>query len=183
MRDAVLAAFHEFVAEYRPNDDGIAAADPERGRTASGHFLRETNNLILFGKLNHRASDRHALTLRYNLTDYSRVSDFVGEEPRRFVESHSTVGSFVSVVGESGVNELRVQYAHDDFGGCPSPTTSGSSSDPTRAANLDWEVTFPRGHNARFDRGVLRACRVRRRPLAPDRPDGSGASDGSAAAS
>ena len=77
--------------------------------------MRETDNLILFGKLNHRATDRHALALRYNYTDYSQVSDFVGEESRRFVKSHSTVGSVVSVVGESGVNELRVQYAYDDF--------------------------------------------------------------------
>ena len=113
--DAVSAAFPELVAGYLPNDDGIAAADPERGRTASGRFLRETDNLILFGKLNHRATERHSLALRYNYTDYSRVSDFVGEESRRFVKSHSTVGSVVSVVGESGVNELRVQYAYDDF--------------------------------------------------------------------
>ena len=113
--DAVLAAFPELVAGYRPNDDGAAAADPERGRTASGQFLRETDNLILFGKLNHRANDRHSLTLRYNFTGYSRVSDFVGEESRRFVRSHSTVGALVSVVGRSGVNELRVQYAYDDF--------------------------------------------------------------------
>ena len=113
--DAVRAAFPELVAGYLPNDDGIAAADPERGRTASGRFLRETDNLILFGKLNHRATDRHALALRYNYTDYARVSDFVGEESRRFVKSHSTVGSVVSVVGESGVNELRAQYAYDDF--------------------------------------------------------------------
>ena len=113
--DAVLAAFPELVAGYRPNDDGAAAADPERGRTASGQFVRETDNLILFGKLNHRANDRHSLTARYNYTSYSRVSDFVGEESRRFVRSHSTVGALVSVVGRSGVNELRVQYAYDDF--------------------------------------------------------------------
>ena len=113
--DAVLASFPELVAGYLPNDDGIAAADPARGRTASGRFLRETDNLILFGKLNHRATERHSLALRYNYTDYSRVSDFVGEESRRFVKSHSTVGSVVSIVGESGVNEFRVQYAYDDF--------------------------------------------------------------------
>ena len=113
--DAVLAAFPELVAGYRPNDDGTAAADPERGRTASGRFLRETDNLILFGKLDHRATDRQSLTLRYNFTSYGRVSDFVGEESRRFVRSHSTVGALVSVVGRSGVNELRVQYAYDDF--------------------------------------------------------------------
>ena len=103
------------LAGYQPNADGTAAADPERGRTASGRFLRETDNLILFGKLNHRANDRHALELRYNFTSYSRVSDFIGEESRRFVRSHSTVGSLVSVVGDNGVNELRVQSAHDAF--------------------------------------------------------------------
>ena len=113
--DAVLAAFPELVAGYRPNDDGIAAADPERGRTASGQFERETGNLILFGKLNHRVNDRHSLTLRYNFTDYDRVSDYVGEESRRFVESHSLVGSLVSLVGSAGVNELRLQYAYDHF--------------------------------------------------------------------
>ena len=113
--DAVLGAFPELVAGYRPNDDGAAAADPERGRTASGQFVRETDNLILFGKLNHRANDRHSITARYNFTSYARVSDFVGEESRRFVRSHSTVGALVSVVGRSGVNELRVQYAYDDF--------------------------------------------------------------------
>ena len=113
--DAVLARFPELLAGYLPNDDGAAAADPESGRTASGSFLRDTDNLILFGKLDHRAGDRHTLTLRYNFTRYSRVSDFVGEESRRFVSSHSTVGSLVSVVGDNGVNELRAQYAYDDF--------------------------------------------------------------------
>ncbi len=108
-------AEEELVAGYRPNDDGIAAPDPERGRTASGQFLRETGNLILFGKLNHRMNDRHSLTLRYNFTDYDRVSDYVGEESRRFVESHSLVGSLVSLVGNAGVNEFRFQYAYDHF--------------------------------------------------------------------
>ena len=70
-------------------DPHLTEADPYDGR----RFLRETDNPILFGKLNHRANDRHALGLRYNYTDYSRVSDFVGEESRRFVKSHSTVGS------------------------------------------------------------------------------------------
>ena len=110
-----MPAFPELVAGYRPNDDGAAATDPESGRTAGGRFLRETDNLILFGKLNHRVNDRHTLTLRYNFTDYDRVSDYVGEESRRFVESHSLVGSLVSLVGSAGVNELRVQYAYDHF--------------------------------------------------------------------
>ncbi|MXZ72630.1 MAG: TonB-dependent receptor [Acidobacteria bacterium] len=113
--DAVLGSFPELLAGYVPNDDGAAAADPHNGRTASGRFVRETDNLILFGKLNHRATDRHSLALRYNFTRYSRVSDFVGEESRRFVRSHSTVGELVSVVGRNGVNELRAQFAYDDF--------------------------------------------------------------------
>ena len=113
--DAILSVFPEVLDGFRPNDDGIAAPDPLRGRTASGQFVRETDNLILFGKLNHRASERHSLTLRYNFTDYRRVSDSLGEESRRFVESHSVVGSVVSLLGDRGVNEFRVQYAYDDF--------------------------------------------------------------------
>ncbi|MCY4660504.1 MAG: carboxypeptidase regulatory-like domain-containing protein, partial [Acidobacteria bacterium] len=111
--DAVLARFPELLAGFRPNDDGIAAADADGGRTASGQFVRDTDNLILFGKLNHRVNDRHSLILSYNFADYGRVSDFVGEESRRFVESHSVVGSLVSVVGRRGVNELRFQHAYD----------------------------------------------------------------------
>ena len=111
--DAVLARFPELLAGFQPNGDGIAAADADRGRTASGQFVRDTDNLILFAKLNHRVNDRHSLILGYNFADYGRVSDFVGEESRRFVESHSVVGSLVSVVGERGVNELRFQHAYD----------------------------------------------------------------------
>ena len=111
--DAVLTRFPELLAGFQPNDDGIAAADADRGRTASGQFVRGTDNLILFAKLNHRVNDRHSLILGYNFADYGRVSDFVGEESRRFVESHSVVGSLVSVVGERGVNELRFQHAYD----------------------------------------------------------------------
>ena len=111
--DAVLARFPELLAGFRPNADGTAAADSVRGRTASGQFVRDTDNLILFGKLNHRVDDRHSLILSYNFADYGRRSDFVGEESRRFVESHSVVGSLVSVVGRRGVNELRFQHAYD----------------------------------------------------------------------
>ena len=95
--DAVLAAFPELVAGYRPNDDGV------------------TDNLILFGKLNHRVNDRHSLTLRYNFTDYARTSDYASEESKKLQRTHSVVASMVSVVGETGVNEFRVQYAYDDL--------------------------------------------------------------------
>ena len=55
--DAVLTRFPELLAGFQPNDDGIAAADADRGRTASGQFVRGTDNLILFAKLNHRVND------------------------------------------------------------------------------------------------------------------------------
>ena len=38
--DAVRAAFPELVAGYLPNDDGIAAADPERGVQFQAHYTR-----------------------------------------------------------------------------------------------------------------------------------------------
>ena len=103
--DAVLGRYPDLVTGFSPNGDG----------TASGQFVRETDNLILFGKLNHRVNDEHALSLRYNFTDYARTSDFVSEESRKLERTQALVGSLVSVVGETGVNELRVQYAYDDL--------------------------------------------------------------------
>ena len=113
--DAVFAAYPDLLAGFTPNDDGIAAADPSLGRTASGQFVREVDNLILFGKLSHRLNDDHTLTLRYNLTDFARESDFVAEESRKLERTHAVVGSLVSLIGTNGVNELRVQYAYDDL--------------------------------------------------------------------
>ncbi len=113
--DAVMGVYPDLLAGFSPNSDGIAATDPDDGRTASGQFTRETDNLILFGKLNHRVNDDHTLTLRYNFTDYARTSDYVAEESRKLQSTHSLVGSIVSLVGETGVNELRVQYAYDDL--------------------------------------------------------------------
>ncbi len=113
--DAVLSLYPDLLAGFTPNDDGVAGSDPERGRTATGQFTRETDNLILFGKLNHRVNDRHSLTLRYNFTDYARTSDFVSEESKKLERTHSVVGSVVSAVGDHGVNEFRVQYADDSL--------------------------------------------------------------------
>ena len=103
--DAVLARYPDLLAGFSPNGDG----------TASGQFVRETDNLILFGKLNHRLNDEHSLTLRYNVTDYARTSDYVAEESRKLERTHAFVGSVVSLLGETGVNEFRVQYAYDDL--------------------------------------------------------------------
>ncbi len=103
--DAVRARYPDLLAGFSPNGDG----------TASGQFVRETDNLILFGKLNHRLNDDHSLTLRYNVTDYARTSDYVAEESRKLERTHALVGSVVSLLGETGVNEFRVQYAYDDL--------------------------------------------------------------------
>ena len=103
--DAIQSVHPEVLAGFSPNGDG----------TASGQFVRETDNLILFGKLNHRLNDEHSLTLRYNFTDYARTSDYVAEESRKLESTHALVGSVVSLLGETGVNEFRVQYAYDDL--------------------------------------------------------------------
>ncbi len=103
--DAVLARYPDLLNGFSPNGDG----------TASGQFVRATDNLILFGKLNHRVNDRHSLTLRYNFTDYARTSDYVAEESRKLQRTHALVGSVVSLIGDTGVNEFRVQYAYDDL--------------------------------------------------------------------
>jgi outer membrane receptor protein involved in Fe transport len=103
--DAVLARYPDLVNGFSPNGDG----------TASGQFVRETDNLILFGKLNHRVNDDHSLTLRYNVTDYARTSDYVAEESRKLERTHALVGSLVSLLGDTGVNEFRLQYAYDDL--------------------------------------------------------------------
>ena len=103
--DAVLARYPDLVTGFHPNGDD----------TASGQFVRETDNLILFGKLNHRVSDEHSLTLRYNVTDFARTSDYVAEESRKLQRTHALVGSVVSLLGDTGVNEFRVQYAYDDL--------------------------------------------------------------------
>ena len=103
--DAIRPVYPEVLSGFSPNGDG----------TASGQFVRETDNLILFGKLNHRLNDDHSLTLRYNFTDYARTSDYVAEESRKLERTHALVGSVVSLLGETGVNEFRVQYAYDDL--------------------------------------------------------------------
>lgn len=113
--DAIFSVYPDLLSGFTPNSDGLAAADPVEGRTASGQFVRETDNLILFGKVNHRVNDRHSLTLRYNFTDYARTSDLVAEESRKLQRTHALVGSLVSVIGDTGVNELRIQYAYDDL--------------------------------------------------------------------
>ncbi|MGB6335212.1 MAG: carboxypeptidase-like regulatory domain-containing protein, partial [Thermoanaerobaculia bacterium] len=119
--DAVLAraatepGFAELVSGYTPNNDGIAAPDEVLGRTASGLFQRDVDNVILLGKFDFFPSQNHSASIRFNYTDYERTSTFLDEESLKQEEVNSLIGSWVAVVGERGINDLRFQYATDDL--------------------------------------------------------------------
>ncbi|MGB6364350.1 MAG: TonB-dependent receptor, partial [Thermoanaerobaculia bacterium] len=119
--DAVLAraatepGFAELVSGYTPNNDGIAAPDEVLGRTASGLFQRDVDNVILLGKFDFFPSQNHSASIRFNYTDYERTSTFLDEESLKQEEVNSLIGSWVAVVGEKGINDFRFQYATDDL--------------------------------------------------------------------
>ncbi|MEE8368999.1 MAG: carboxypeptidase regulatory-like domain-containing protein, partial [Thermoanaerobaculia bacterium] len=108
-------AFATLVDGFTPNNDGTAAADPVNGRTATGLFTRSVENDILFGKVDVQFNQSNTGTLRVNYTDYARTSTWKDEESLKTEETYSTVGSLISVIGNSGVNEFRVQVATDDL--------------------------------------------------------------------
>ena len=98
-----------------PNSDGVAAPDPVNGRTASGNFVREVDNLILFGKVDHQFSESQSGTFRFNITDFERASDWKDEESLKTEETTSFVASLVSVIGSNAINEARLQLADDQL--------------------------------------------------------------------
>ena len=97
--------FANLVDGYTRNADG----------TATGRFLREVENTIIFLKLDQQFSDAVSGSFRINSTDYQRLSTFKDEESDKVEETTSFVASLVSLHGESGVNEFRAQYAKDDL--------------------------------------------------------------------
>ncbi len=109
-------AFLALIEGYAPNGDGVAAPDPKNGRTATGLFVRSVDNTILFGKLDAQLSDSNSATLRFNYTDYERTSTYKDEESLKTEETNALVGSLVSVIGPTMVNEFRAQTAYDDLG-------------------------------------------------------------------
>ncbi len=119
--DAVLQraqdnpAFADLVADYTPNDDGIAAPDPINGRTASGVFNRNVDNIILLGKVDFAPNAQNNVSLRYNYTDYERTSTFRDEESLKQEEVNTIVGSWVYVPNDQSVVDSRLQYATDDL--------------------------------------------------------------------
>ncbi len=107
--------FAALLEGYVPNNDGVAAPDPVNGRTATGLFTRNTDNLILFGKVDHQFNPSNTGTIQFNITDFDRQSDFKDEESIKTEKTDSYIGSFLSVIGGSMVNEARVAYATDDL--------------------------------------------------------------------
>jgi hypothetical protein len=101
---------------YVPNDDGIAAPDPDLGRTATGLFVRSVDNMILFGKLDQQFNESNTGTFRVNYTDFERTSTWADEESLKTEETNSIVASLTSVIGSSSVNEARIQWGYDDLG-------------------------------------------------------------------
>ena len=83
--------------------------------SATGLFLRDVDNLILFGKLDHQFTDSASGSLRINYTDYERLSTFKDEESEKLEETQSIVGSLVNLIGDSAVNEFRLQQATDEL--------------------------------------------------------------------
>jgi outer membrane receptor protein involved in Fe transport len=108
--------FATLVDGFTPNDDGVAAADPVNGRTATGLFTRSVENDILFGKVDLQLNQSNTLTARMNYTDYARTSTYKDEESLKTEETNSIVGSLISVIGSNAVNEFRVQSKYDDLG-------------------------------------------------------------------
>ena len=107
--------FLALVEGFSPNNDGVAAPDPVNGRTASGLFVRSVDNLILFGKLDHRIGNEHTLGLRVNYTDYERTSTFKDEESLKTEDTSSLIGSFLSIIGSNAINDFRIQWAEDNL--------------------------------------------------------------------
>lgn len=98
-------AFLALIEGFERNADG----------SATGLFLRSVSNQILFGKLDHQINDANLITLRANWTDFERESSFLDEESLKTEDTLSIIGSMTSVIGNRGVNELRIQSAEDNL--------------------------------------------------------------------
>ena len=104
-RAATEPAFLGLLDGYTRNPDG----------SALGLFLRQVDNQILFGKIDHQFNQSNTLSLRINKTDYERESSFRDEESLKVEDTVSLVGSLVSVINANTINEFRIQQASDDL--------------------------------------------------------------------
>lgn len=103
--DAMLVRAPGLVDGFTRNSDG----------TASGSFIEKVDNLVMFGKIDHRINDQHTVSVRYNYTDFEITSDNKSSESLKTQKTHSGVFSLVSIFGSNVVNELRFQYSKDDL--------------------------------------------------------------------
>ncbi len=119
--DALLARaaadprFEPLLTGWVPNSDGVAAPDADNGRTALNIFNRQTDNTILFGKIDHQFNNSNTGTFRVNSTDFERVSGFQDEESLKTEDTLSVVAQVVSVIGSNKINEARIQIAEDNL--------------------------------------------------------------------
>ncbi|MEM6794162.1 MAG: TonB-dependent receptor [Acidobacteriota bacterium] len=104
-RAAADPRFLPLLDGYDRNPDG----------SATGLFNRDVDNQILFGKLDHQFSPAVSGNIRFNITDFERISSFRDEESEKFEETTSIVGSLVALIGDSAVNEFRIQSASDEL--------------------------------------------------------------------
>lgn len=104
-KSAEIPGLEELVSDYTRNADG----------TAIGQFNRNTDNQIIFLKLDQQFNDANSGTFRVNRTRYERTSTFKDEESLKIEDTDSYVASLVSVIGADKVNEFRLQSKTDDL--------------------------------------------------------------------
>jgi outer membrane receptor protein involved in Fe transport len=116
-RDLRTPGIFDLIMQRAAGEPGFAALldgfERNADGSATGLFLREVDNLILFGKINHQINASNSLAFRINFTDYQRLSSFKDEESDKTEETTSIVGSLVSVIGTSAINEFRIQQSED----------------------------------------------------------------------
>jgi len=106
--DAVVGRGPDFAALVR-------GFEPRADGTAEGLFVNDSENLILFGKINHQLNESNTGSIRVNFTDFERNSTAPGEEAVKAEDTTSIVASLVSIIGDDKINEARIQIADDNL--------------------------------------------------------------------
>ncbi|REJ73192.1 MAG: TonB-dependent receptor [Acidobacteria bacterium] len=95
--------------------DLLIGFDRQPDGSAIGFFDREVDNLILFGKIDHQINDANTISGRLNITDFERTSSYLDEESLKTEETDSINIGLVSIIGDRGVNEFRINRITDDL--------------------------------------------------------------------
>ncbi len=119
LRSTGVNSTYDLIMKRAETEPGFAALvdgfERNADGSATGLFLRSVSNQILFGKLDHQINDSNLITLRANVTDFERESDYLDEESLKTEDTLSIIASMTSVVGSRGVNEFRIQSATDNL--------------------------------------------------------------------